>query len=50
VRKATWLDHLAGKASQQVGYSGLGGGARKLARLLRAVLLAQAGKHAGEAG
>ena len=47
----TWLDrHLAGEASQQVGYSGLGGEARELAQQRRAVLVARGIAQAGRSG
>tara|TARA_R110002033_G_scaffold54810_3_gene103408 strand:+ start:1903 stop:3798 length:1896 start_codon:yes stop_codon:yes gene_type:complete len=47
----TWLDHhLAGEASQQVGYSGLGGEARELATQRRAVLVERGIAQAGRSG
>ena len=47
----TWLDrHLAGDTSQQVGYSGLGGEARELAKQRRAVLIARGIAQPGRSG
>ncbi len=50
-RGLTWLDrHLAGENDQEVGYSGLGGEARELARQRRAVLVERGIAQAGRSG